>query len=83
MILDIVKKIINQWDPVELLSHAPDDEYHSEIERIWKLLKESKDLNVLAEGIFNIFKDSFSNVFTKTIEDCTEIASKLLEMQIK
>lgn len=50
-----IKNIINDWEPIDLLSHAPDDEYHSEIKEIEKLLETTKRCTDLAEGIYNIF----------------------------
>ena len=34
-----VKRIIDEWDPMDLLSHTPMDEYHSEIEEIQQWLR--------------------------------------------
>lgn len=27
----LIKEVIDEWDPINLLSHAPDDEYEPEI----------------------------------------------------
>ena len=34
----IVTTIINNWDPIDLLPYAPQDEYHVEIDLIVKLM---------------------------------------------
>ena len=33
MYFEIIKNIINNWDPIELLEHAPEDEYNDEIKK--------------------------------------------------
>ena len=53
--MNFVKSVINDWDPSELLFHAPDDEYHSEIDEIQHLLRVTDDSAELAEGIFKVF----------------------------
>ena len=57
--MDYIKKIIDNWDPIDLLFHAPDDEYDSEIQQIYHLLCMTDDSADLAEGIFKIFVDAF------------------------
>ena len=77
--MSFVKRVIDEWDPIDLLSHAPDDEYHSEIEEIQHLLSITDDSTELAEGIFNVFVKSFGkDTFNKNKEECTLIAKKLL-----
>ena len=74
-----VKIIIDEWDPIALLSHAPDDEYHSEICVIEQLLKSTTDTNTLALGIYDVFTRAFGDdVFTKTQSECVVIAQKIL-----
>ena len=80
--MDFVKRIIDEWDPIDLLSHAPDDEYHSEIEEIGYLLHMTDDSVELAEGIFNVFVESFGNdTFNKSKEECEHIAQILLSLK--
>lgn len=77
--MSFVKRVIDEWDPIDLLFHAPDDEYHSEIEEIQHLLSITDDSEELAEGIFNVFVDSFGkDTFIKSKEDCKQIAQTLL-----
>ena len=79
IIISIVKAVIDNWDPINLLSHAPSDEYHSEIEEIEKLLDSTKDHVKLATEIYNIFLKSFGSVsFLKTQAECTQIAKKII-----
>ena len=77
--MDLVKKIINEWDPIELLCHAPDEEYDLEVEEIAQLLKQTEDSSELARGIHTIFTRSFGpNIFNKSIGECRYIADALL-----
>ena len=81
--MNMVKTIINEWDPLDLLSHAPGDEYHMEIRQIEGLLESTKDATDLAKGIFNVFLEAFGgNVFQKSEMDCVEIAKLLLNNKI-
>lgn len=74
--------IIDDWDPIDLLSHAPSDEYYSEILSIYQLLNTIDDVNELSNGIYEIFVESFGkNIFNKTKEECIIIAEKLLSQQ--
>lgn len=80
--MDFVKRVIDEWDPIDLLFHAPDDEYHSEIEAIQHLLSITDDSGELAEGIFNVFVDSFGkDIFNKSKEECKQIARTLLSQK--
>lgn len=80
--MDFVKRIIDEWDPIDLLSHAPDDEYHSEIAEIGELLNLSKDFSELAEGIYQVFSNSFGkDVFCKSRSECAMIAQKIISAQ--
>ena len=73
------KGIIDRWDPIDLLPYAPEDEYHSEIEEVEELLRVTRDCEVIADGIFTIFLNAFGeDVFTKTKQDCIEIANRIL-----
>ena len=73
-----IKQIINAWDPIDLLYHAPEDEYHSEIEDIDAALKQTTDVVTLSDFIYNIFTKSFGCNFQKTKQECLEIANKII-----
>jgi hypothetical protein len=74
-----VKEIIDRWDPIGLLTHAPDDEYHSEISEITELLNEATEVRVVADGIYSVFLRAFGEVFSKTREECSDIARLILK----
>ena len=80
--MNFVKSVIDAWDPIGLFSHAPDDEYHSEIEEIERLLSVMNESNELASGIYKIFVESFgADIFVKSYEECKQIAHMLLKEQ--
>lgn len=77
---DKIATIINAWDPINLLSHAPTNEYEMEILRISDLLRETNQEEELAGWIYEVFRYSFGpTVFKRTYEDCLRIARELIE----
>ncbi|MCT4564483.1 MAG: YugE family protein [Maledivibacter sp.] len=74
-----IKKIIDQWDPMELLHMAPNDEYSVEIKRIKAYIDrmETNNVEALAREIQKIFKFCFSTTFK--IEECLEIGKEIME----
>lgn len=80
--MNFVKSVIDDWDPIDLLFHAPDDEYHSEVEEIQHLLRVTDDSAELAEGIFKVFVESFGKeIFNKSEDECKQIAQILLSQK--
>jgi hypothetical protein len=73
------KKIITQWDPIELFPWAPLDEYENEISLINAVLDKTDIVDDVAKGIKNIFRDKFGDVFKKDDKECLMIAKKLLK----
>jgi len=77
----IVKEVIHEWDPICLMSHAPDDEYDSEIEDIVEILAYVGSVDDLARGIHNVFVNWFGKNFVDaqnyTIEKCYPVALKI------
>jgi len=75
--------IINEWDPADLLFHAPDDEYLFEIEKIKDFLMSTRNHCELTLKIQNIFKKSRGNNFLKNSQiECAEVAQKILQLPI-
>lgn len=74
-----VKKAIDEWDPIDLLSHAPKDEYDQISKKISYLKSEKDSLEVAGSIIFTVFLEAFGeNTFEKSHTECTLIASKIL-----
>ena len=77
--MDIIKRVINEWDPIGLMSHCPSDEYQTEIEAIKKILIENNNASQIADEIFDVFIDSFGqDIFTAGKGECFFIAKKIL-----
>ncbi|TLG76696.1 hypothetical protein [Culicoidibacter larvae] len=82
---NILKKVINDWDPVEIIfSEMSADEYSAEISNIKRYILNdyygevtTKQLGVI---IYKIFMCFFSkDIFTKDILECEAIAEKILD----
>lgn len=76
-----VKEIIDEWDPINLLPHAPDDEYEAEIKDIVKqinLVHSSEELSIVIHNVFSNWfgKDSLESIHY-TISECQPIAEKI------
>ncbi|MCM3791458.1 YugE family protein [Domibacillus indicus] len=73
--LQVVGKIINEWDPMSLLAlDCPDDEYEFEIHRIASAALQVNNAEELAERINKAFEDDY-----KKSKDCLMIADKILK----
>lgn len=79
--VELIRDIINEWDPICLFPMAPKDEYEIEIVQIYNLLN-GEDLSIegIEEGIEMIFtkafgKDLFDSFTSKC--KCREVAEKL------
>ncbi|MEW9111547.1 MAG: DUF1871 family protein [Cytobacillus gottheilii] len=71
----LVKKTINEWDPIGVLPDAPDDEYEFEVALIMTLLSKADTEEALSEGIAEIFSKSLGGHYTK--EECLPIAREI------
>ncbi|MEK3881749.1 DUF1871 family protein [Paenibacillus sp. PL2-23] len=72
-----ILEIINDWNPVEIYPLL-NDEYQEECKKISKEISVSDSVDYIAEVIYKIFKYSFGKEFTNSIEDCREVAKKIL-----
>lgn len=80
--LEKVEMIINEWDPLGLFPYAPKDEYRLEVKELVTYLENEKICSIekLGKKIYELFLRTLEkDVFTKTIENCMEIAQKILE----
>lgn len=72
----LVKKIIDEWDPIGLLHlGCPNDEYDPEIDDIVKLLPQVNSVNELALGIRQVFIKWFEEYLS--IEKCYPVALEI------
>jgi hypothetical protein len=84
---EVVKKCIDEWDPVQLLSmECPEDEYESEIRTLSiYITKHMDDLDVikLERQIREIFEDNFEEAIAqdqRTINTATRIHSTIIDL---
>lgn len=74
----IVKKHIDRWDPIDLLTFSSENEYDREIREIVTNLNE--DARSVGKLIFDVFtKASEENTFCKSLEECKMIAEDILK----
>ena len=85
MNIEIIKSIINCWDPIGLFAtNVPEDEYDVEINEIKRILHSTKDEFELGYKIYNIFTDSFGNdIFNKDLSECVYVAKKVFKLKTK
>jgi len=76
----IVKKIIDDWDPANLLCiHCPNDEYDDEIAEIVRVLPNIKNTEELAKAIQSVFTKYFGEEYHKwDHRQCLIIAEKII-----
>lgn len=77
-----IKEIIDFWDPVKLLSFAPQDEYDFEIKKIKNKMLINKDIKTdeLALVIQTVFKNAFGKDVYYSDENIEfDIAKKILK----
>jgi hypothetical protein len=73
-----IASIINSWDPIGLMVHAPDDEYNPEVDEIMVLIRATSDDESLAQGIYQVFLRQFGDdTFHKSVEDCVRVAREI------
>lgn len=77
--MDKLSLIINRWDPANLMTHAPDDEYELEIKMIKEILKKTENEHELAKGIQEVFLETVGETFfKKSFEQCFEISKEII-----
>lgn len=74
-LIQLVKEIIDQWDPIGLLLFCPPDEYDMEIECIAAIATKDIDVGTLALEIQAIFQKYFgSDTFRNDYDECLKTA---------
>ncbi|WP_141504014.1 DUF1871 family protein [Paenibacillus luteus] len=72
---EIVKQVIDAWNPYGLLPDAPEDEFDSEIRQITAKLMTSESMEELALHIQKVFTTSFDDNFN--YNNCLDAASRI------
>lgn len=77
----IILKIVNNWDPVNLLcSGCPNDEYFFEVKQISELVSKGITEENLAAEINNIFLKAFGkDDFLVNESQCYDIAVEIIK----
>ena len=73
----IVKEVIDDWDPKQLLHLTPEDEYDPEIRLIVDLLPTATSVEKLAVVIHGVFVKMFSVDEVYSINNCYPSALKI------
>ena len=74
-----VLSIISEWDSINLMSHAPDDEYEPEVDEIMGALGEPIAPELLAAVIQAVFLQQFrEDRFLCSKDECLMIAERIL-----
>ncbi|PKR76779.1 hypothetical protein CEY16_13240 [Halalkalibacillus sediminis] len=77
----IIKSVIDKWDPLSLLHHAPADEYEPEVEAIDNLLSTIHSEEALAVLIHKVFVQYFGDEVTDaknySINGCRPVAKEI------
>lgn len=78
---EVVRGIINEWDPVNFVENFEGEGYKAEIKVIVDRIDPFMEVSDLAHIIFATFKDSFGNrLFQAPFYECAEIAEKILKI---
>jgi len=72
----IVKEVINDWDPMYLLRYTSEEEYDPEISRIVSLLP-TASVEKLAVVIHEVFDEMFSRSRVPSINNCYPTALEI------
>lgn len=67
-----VKSAIDQWDPYDLLCHAPADEYDSETAMVLSRIINNIDIDSIARVVSEVFMEMFGDEYTA--DDCRHVA---------
>lgn len=75
-----IKRILDEWDPIDLLNIAPNDECDCEITQVLEYITNNLiDCDTLAFQIHKIYSEAFGNVFNKSVDECKVIAKTIIE----
>lgn len=81
MLYEKVNEAITEWDPLDVFPFAPKDEYNLEVNELVSFLQKTENCsnNLLGKKIYEMFLRTLGeDVFAYTVEDCNEIAIKIL-----
>lgn len=74
----IVRKEINQWDPIGLIGlGCPEDEYEREVQEI--VCADCNSVELLSQKINQLFIHYFEAAYIEDTDKCNEIACKIFQ----
>ena len=73
--LEIIKEVVAEWDPIGLMEFAPLDEYDDECCLIFNEFTQTQES--LGRVIHKVFKDNFGEEFQADLENCLEVAAEI------
>ena len=79
MNFEIIKKEIDKWDPIDLLNHAPPNEYDIESMKILLNFQHSIEQNGMV--IYEVFSKAFGTSFSKSVNECASIAKRIMKQE--
>ena len=74
--LEIIKKVIIDWDPAERLIFTAPSGYEDECLEIYERYSKS-DHEPLGEIIYDVFYNSFGEKFQEDLSDCMRVAQEI------
>lgn len=72
---EIIKEVIVKWDPIELMGHAPPDEYDDECDLIFDAFIQKQES--LGKIIYDVFNHSFGEDFQEDLSKCMEVGAEI------
>ena len=80
--IELIRCVLNEWDPLELFPMAPLDEYMPEVIQIEEFVNRDQcDGEVLGLAIRELMRKRFGDdVFTKSQDECMEVAKRILTL---
>ena len=75
-----IKKVIDEWDPIELLViHCPNDEYDDISLELAHKITDNFTVEYVAREIYYLFVQAFGTpTFNKTLDECKVAALKII-----
>ena len=77
--VSIIKRAIDEWDPMGLFPLAPDNEYQFEIRKIAARYSPTQTESELSEIIADVFTKAFDHPFSA--EKCTGVAAEIIRLR--
>jgi hypothetical protein len=74
---EIVKNVIDEWNPYKMLPDAPKDEFYLESREIADKISENLSKTEISEIIAEVFYKGFGEDDEFTVDSCMDTAEKI------